>query len=143
RAAELGVDVLALEAVLLDRAAQTVDAEPVRVVRPLAVLGLERRVVDDEVDLRVAHRGRPDVARVGVDAVEAGQREALVRADQRLAELDALLDERPRNLLVVEPPALTVRSPRRIALPAVVAVLLADPLHHRGLQLPAVVRRDL
>ena len=45
----------------------------------------------------------------------------------------------PRHCFVVEPPADTVGTPGRVALPTAIAELTVDSLHHRGLQVPAVV----
>ena len=118
RRADLGVDVLVRpDPRALHRPDEAVHA-PVagrRGVRPLGDLGLEPRVVDDEVHVGVASRRGSDV--VG-GAEGAPERQALVDADRRQPEVFGLADERlserrARPVAVIEVPAVAVALERR------------------------------
>ena len=142
-AAHLGVDVLALQVVVQNGLYEPVDTEPVRIVRALDDPALVGRVVDHEIHVGMSNRCGAYVLRVGVDAVEARQRKALVHTDERLSQLLALLDEGIGDGPVIEPPTHSIRPPRRVAFPAVVSVRGSHALHVLGLEIPAVVRRHL
>jgi len=98
-APELRVDVLVrTDLVVLQRPDEAVDAVRIRVVRVVGAgtlaVGLEAGVVDDEGDVRVAGRGRTDVARVGELRGRADdRRDALVRADDLGTDLAYVIDE--------------------------------------------------
>jgi hypothetical protein len=97
-------------------------------------------MVDDEV--RVGeHLGHDaDVARIRVDRVERGERNALVRAEELHAELQASLDEGDARVRVVQVVPGPVRAPWRVTLPRADSVHLVDVLHAVELLLLLVVR---
>src|SRR5690606_41338848 len=112
-AAELGVHVAVRRHLVVDeRFHERVDAVAgsFALVRPLRLAGHEARVIDDEIDVRVALRHDADVVALAVLVGSRPERQALVDADDAHAERARLLDERVPGVLVGQAEALAVRT---------------------------------
>ena len=84
---------------------------------PFAMIGLEARVIDDEIHVREQPRRPADVGAAPVFLRKAGEQQALVDADVVDAERARLLDERDADVRAVQLPAHALRPPLRVALP--------------------------